>query len=60
MGTDVKSPFRGQLGEFMLESDFTYLHSILPPLGMEGMQMGEGGYDAFAAVQGGLGFAGGI
>ncbi|KAF8535992.1 fungal-specific transcription factor domain-containing protein [Trichophaea hybrida] len=41
---DAKSPFRGQLGEFMLESDFTYLHSILPPLGMEEIQMeGEGG-----------------
>ncbi|KAI5801062.1 fungal-specific transcription factor domain-containing protein [Pyronema domesticum] len=40
-----KSPFRAQLGEFMLESDFSYLHSILPPLGMEIGQMApENGY----------------
>ncbi|PWW79720.1 hypothetical protein C7212DRAFT_288967 [Tuber magnatum] len=45
-----KSPFRAQLGEFMLESDFTYLNSILPPLtvsGMSGMgnsQPSSGGY----------------
>ncbi len=36
---DMKSPFRSQLGEFMLESDFSYLHSILPPLGMGEMGM---------------------
>ncbi|KAI5788321.1 fungal-specific transcription factor domain-containing protein [Geopyxis carbonaria] len=52
----VKSPFRNQLGEFMLESDFTYLHSILPPLGMDGSGIGsEGGYD-----QGGYGLMGGF
>ncbi|CAZ82167.1 unnamed protein product [Tuber melanosporum] len=45
-----KSPFRTQLGEFMLESDFTYLNSILPPLamgdmsGMENGQSSSSGY----------------
>lgn len=45
-----KSPFRTQLGEFMLESDFTYLNSILPPLvigdmgGMENSQPSSSGY----------------
>lgn len=34
------SPFRSQLGEFMLESDFTYLNSILPPLAMD-MALGD-------------------
>ncbi|KAL7269437.1 hypothetical protein RUND412_007901 [Rhizina undulata] len=33
----TKSPFRTELGEFILESDFTYLNSILPPLGMGDM-----------------------
>lgn len=35
----------------MLESDFTYLHSILPPLGMA--DMGMDGYEA--AFGGGAG-----
>ncbi|KAG0130672.1 fungal-specific transcription factor domain-containing protein [Tuber indicum] len=38
-----KSPFRTQLGEFMLESDFTYLNSILPPLAMGDMSGMENG-----------------
>ncbi|KAA8904477.1 fungal-specific transcription factor domain-containing protein [Sphaerosporella brunnea] len=59
----LKSPFRAQLGEFMLESDFSYLHSILPPLGMADLGM-EGYADggaaaaaaaAFADAEGGLG-----
>jgi hypothetical protein len=54
----VKSPFRAQLGEFMLESDFSYLHSILPPLSMGEMGM-EGyadGTTAFEAGNAGLEF----
>ncbi|CUS13584.1 unnamed protein product, partial [Tuber aestivum] len=45
-----KSPFRTQLGEFMLESDFTYLNSILPPLaigGMSGMENGQPSSSAY-------------
>jgi len=42
---ELKSPFRSQLGEFMLESDFSYLHSILPPLGMGEMAMSSEQYD---------------
>jgi NAD(P)H-dependent flavin oxidoreductase YrpB (nitropropane dioxygenase family) len=40
----------------MLESDFSYLHSILPPLGMG--EMGMEGYPdsaSAAAYEGGLG-----
>jgi len=45
---DPRGPFRAQqLGEFMLESDFTYLNSILPPLGMQemGMENAAQGYE---------------
>ena len=44
-----QSPFRAQLGEFMLESDFTYLHSILPPLSMQG-DMDATAYPGFGGL----------
>ncbi|KAH8146559.1 uncharacterized protein LAJ45_09506 [Morchella importuna] len=54
------SPFRAQLGEFMLESDFTYLNSILPPLGMDmGLGDHEFGGEEGGHGQGGLGAHGG-
>lgn len=55
MGGYNTSPFRSQLGEFMLESDFTYLNSILPPLGMGDMGLAE---HEFASGQGGAGVVG--
>lgn len=58
------SPFRTQLGEFMLESDFTYLNSILPPMGEMGMDefsgVVDGGDGVGLGAQGvyGMGFSG--
>lgn len=47
-----QSPFRAQLGEFMLESDFSYLHSILPPLGLHGGgEMDGGSYAGFGGLE---------
>lgn len=47
------SPFRSQLGEFMLESDFTYLNSILPPLAMDMATLDGFGTGAGGVMDGG-------